>query len=72
MRNWLVKPFRDFQKHVYHLGHGFTTESPDEAAEAFFRREFPEIMAKSSRPHDLIVIPEVEIFKVLLPFLMPN
>ena len=46
------------QTHVYSLGNGFKTTSPSTAMDEFMKREFPDILNFSEKPHDVVFIPD--------------
>ncbi len=40
------------------MGNDILTNDADEAMEIFLKREFPQILARESNPHDVIFIPD--------------
>ncbi len=40
------------------MGNDIQTNDADEAMEIFLKREFPQILARKSNPHDVIFIPD--------------
>jgi hypothetical protein len=54
----LYKCFLLLQNHEYSLGNGFTQDNPQLAIDEFMKRDFPEILDFSQKPHDVIFIPD--------------
>jgi hypothetical protein len=46
----------------YKLGYDINSTNPDEATEEFLRREFEEVLAWKTNPHDALFIPDSFIY----------
>jgi hypothetical protein len=55
-----------FQDLEYNLGFGVKTTSPKEAGELLMKREYPEILNSTTKPHDVIFIPESYLYGTLI------
>jgi hypothetical protein len=49
----------------YNLGNDYSTNRGADAIEQFLKREFPEIIQRESKPHNVIFMPDTFIYKDL-------
>ena len=49
----------------YNLGNDQTTKNGTDAIEQFLKREFPEILEREAKPHNVIFMPDSFIYKDL-------
>ncbi len=46
----------------FNLGFGVKTTNPKEAGELLMKREYPEILDSTTKPHNVIFIPETYLY----------